>query len=100
MADKSARSRLIGQVVQVAQKRLPANRAQRAEPFLRQFFANVPPSDLRGGPPDNLAGGPLALWQWLQQRTPGTASVHAHKHAPPKAGWESQHRASAHNHNK
>src|SRR3546814_1117645 len=35
MADKSARSRLIGQVVQVAQKRLPANRAQRAEPFLR-----------------------------------------------------------------
>src|SRR3546814_18935908 len=49
MADKSARSRLIGQVVQVAQKRLPANPAKRAEPFLRAFFANVPRAEWRGG---------------------------------------------------
>ena len=93
MADKSAqtRSRLIGQVVQAAQKRLPAAKAQRAEPFLRQFFANVPPSDLRGDSADNLAGGALALWQWLQQRTPGKASVRAYNPDPARDGWESPH---------
>src|SRR3546814_221392 len=91
MAVKSARSGLLGQVVQVSRTSLPANRAQRAGPFLRQFFANVPPSDLRGGTPDNLAGGALALGQGLQQRTPGKASVRAYNPDPTKDGWESQH---------
>jgi glutamate dehydrogenase len=93
MADKSAqaRSRLIGQVVQAAKKRLSAARAERAEPFLRQFFANVPPSDLRGGTVDDLAGGALALWERLQQRAPGKASVRAYNPDPAKDGWESPH---------
>ena len=93
MADKSAqaRSRLVGQVVQAVQKRLSAAKAQRAEGFVRQFFANVPPSDLRGTTAQNLAGGALALWDSLQQRTPGKASVRGYNPDADKDGWESPH---------
>ncbi len=93
MADKSAqaRSRLIGQVVQAVGKRLSAAKAKRAEVFVRQFYANVPPSDLRGESADNLAGGALALWDSLQQRTPGKASLRAYNPDPETDGWESSH---------
>ncbi len=93
MVDKSAqaRSRLIGQVVQAVGKRLSAAKAKRAEVFVRQFLANVPPADLRGESADNLAGGVLALWDSLQQRTPGKASVRAYNPDPDRDGWESPH---------
>ncbi|HMA15696.1 MAG TPA: NAD-glutamate dehydrogenase, partial [Kiloniellaceae bacterium] len=86
-----ARSKLIGQVVQAARKRLAPTKAERAEAFIRQFFANVPPSDLRGDSAENLAGGALALWQRLQQRTPGKASVTAYNPEAAKDGWDSPH---------
>src|SRR5690606_4786180 len=93
MAENSAqaRSRLIGQVIQAARKRLPPTKAERAEAFIRQFFANVPPSDLRGDSPENLAGGALALWQRLEQRPPGKASVTAYNPVAAKDGWDSPH---------
>lgn len=93
MADKSAQARsgLIGQVIQVVRKRLSAAKAKRAEPFVRLCFANVPPSDLRGESAENLAGGALALWQSLQQRTPGKASVRGYNPDPKRDGWESAH---------
>ncbi|GAB4224814.1 MAG: NAD-glutamate dehydrogenase [Kiloniellaceae bacterium] len=93
MADKSAqaRSRLIGQIVQAAHKRLSPAKAKRAEPFVRQFFANVPPSDLRGESPANLAGGALSLWDRLQQRSPGKASVRAYNPDSERDGWETPH---------
>jgi glutamate dehydrogenase len=93
MADKSAqaRARLVGQVVLAVHKRLPAAKAKRAEAFVRQFFANVPPGDLRGDTAANLAGGALSLWETLQQRTPGKAIVRAYNPDPDKHGWESPH---------
>jgi len=93
MAEKSAqaRSRLIGQVIQAVHKRLSAAKAKRAEAFVRQFFANVPPSDLRGETVENLAGGALALWENLQQRAPGKASVRAYNPDGARDGWESPH---------
>ena len=93
MADKSAqaRSRLIGQVVQVVRKRLSATKAKRAEAFVRLFFANVPPSDLRGESVDNLAAAALTLWQGMQQRAPGKASVRGYNPDQKKDGWESAH---------
>ena len=93
MADKGAqaRSRLIGQIVQALGKRLTAAKAKQAEAFVRQFFANVPPSDLRGTSAENLAGGALALWDGLQQRSPGKARVRVYNPDPTKDGWESSH---------
>ncbi|WP_340116289.1 NAD-glutamate dehydrogenase [Pelagibius sp. 7325] len=93
MAEKSAqaRSRLIGQIIQAVHKRLSATKAKRAEAFVRQFFANVPPSDLRGETVENLAGGVLALWENLQQRAPGKASVRAYNPDGTRDGWESPH---------
>ena len=93
MADKSAqaRSRLIGQIVQAAAKRLTAAKAKRAEAFIRQFYANVPPSDLRGESVQDLAGSVLALWERLQQRSPGKASVRAYNPDPDRDGWGCAH---------
>jgi glutamate dehydrogenase len=93
MSDKTTkgRSRLISQVVQALNKRLSAAKAKRAEPFVRQFFANVPPSDLRGESADNLVGGALALWDSLQQRKPGRASVRVYNPDSERDGWESPH---------
>ncbi len=93
MADNSAqaRTRLISQVNQAVGKRLSAAKAKRVEAFVRQFYANVPPGDLRGESADNLAGGVLALWDSLQQRSPGKASVRAYNPDPAKDGWESAH---------
>ena len=50
-----------------------------AEDFCRRFYANVPPDDLRGVAPGDLAGAALSLWQALQQRLPGDARTRAEK---------------------
>jgi glutamate dehydrogenase len=93
MADKSAqaRSRLISQVMREVQKRLPEAKAKRAEVFVREFFANVPPSDLRRERPRDLAGGVLSLWEFLQQRPPGAAKVRAYNPDAERDGWETPH---------
>ncbi|WP_299623200.1 NAD-glutamate dehydrogenase [Pelagibius sp.] len=93
MADNSAqaRSRLISQVSQAVRKRLGAAKSKNAEVFVRQLFAHVPPSDLRGETAANLAGGALALWKRMQQRVPGEASVRVYNPDPKKDGWESAH---------
>ena len=93
MADTSAqgRSRLISQILQAARKRLGSRKSKNAEAFVQQFFANVPPSDLRGETPANLAGGVLALWGRFQNRVPGKALVHAYNPERKADGWESAH---------
>ncbi|WP_422369370.1 NAD-glutamate dehydrogenase [Pelagibius sp.] len=91
MAGSGAQTRLIGQVLQGVRKRLGASKSKAAENFVRQFFANVPPSDLRGETPANLAGGALALWDRLQSRRPGKASVRAYNPDVKADGWTSAH---------
>ncbi|NIA71020.1 NAD-glutamate dehydrogenase [Pelagibius litoralis] len=86
-----ARSRLISQVLQGVRKRLSAAKSKNAEGFVRQFFANVPPSDLRGETAANLAGGALALWDRLQTRVPRKASVRGYNPDLKADGWETAH---------
>ncbi len=68
-----------------------ADAALGAERFVRQFYAHVPPADMLGEEPDNLAGAALALWNFAQERKPGEARVRVYRPRIESVGWESSH---------
>ena len=47
---------------------LNRDRADTAERFVRQFYANVPPDDIIESSPDQLYSAALSIWQFAAQR--------------------------------
>ncbi|MEM7171722.1 MAG: NAD-glutamate dehydrogenase [Pseudomonadota bacterium] len=84
-------SKHINQIIQELKTRPKGGSSKIAHKFTRKLFANVPPDDVRGESPANLAGGTLALWNTLQQRKPGTAKVNVYNPDPKTHGWDSTH---------
>jgi len=82
---------LIDRVAERARERLKDARADLAERFARQFFANVPPDDILNESPDNLYGAALSLWATGQKRPPGTANIRVYNPRPEEQGWKSPH---------
>jgi glutamate dehydrogenase len=82
---------LIDRVAERLRERLEAARAEPAERFLHQFYANVPPDDIVSENPDNLYGAALALWSHGQTRPPGACKVRVYNPKPEEQGWKSSH---------
>ncbi|HYG26901.1 MAG TPA: NAD-glutamate dehydrogenase [Caulobacteraceae bacterium] len=55
---------------------------------MRQFYADVPPDDIRGRDPESLGGAALSLWQFAQERRPGAPKVRLYNPRPEEHGWE------------
>ncbi|MGQ9370876.1 NAD-glutamate dehydrogenase [Azospirillum sp. ST 5-10] len=76
-------------VVRQVRGRLDRDRADMAERFVRAFYANVPPDDIAQAPADQLYGAAVAMWQWGQERRPGTARVRVYNPRIEEHGWSS-----------
>ncbi|GIK99609.1 MAG: glutamate dehydrogenase [Alphaproteobacteria bacterium] len=82
---------LVGQVVGLAEKRLDRDRVAEVTRFLRAFYANVPPDDIREESPDDLFGAALSLWSFGAQRKPGSTKVRVYNPTTAENGWRSSH---------
>ncbi|HEX6861612.1 MAG TPA: NAD-glutamate dehydrogenase, partial [Thermoanaerobaculia bacterium] len=91
MISEKSKAELIDQVVERVRVRLNGDKSERAERFVRQFYAHVPPADILGDAPDNLAGAALALWEHAQERVPGQPKVRVYTPRIEANGWESSH---------
>mgnify|MGYP000936422862 CR=1 FL=1 len=76
-------------IVRQVHGRLAHGRAEAAERFVRQFYANVPPDDIVQTPADQLYGAALSIWQWGQERDPGQAKVRVLSPRLDSHGWQS-----------
>jgi glutamate dehydrogenase len=85
------KANLIEKSVERVRERLEPKRARVAEPFLRLFYANVPPDDIIDEAPDNLYGAALALLGFAQQRPSDEAKVRVYNPRLEEHGWRSSH---------
>ncbi|WP_419902923.1 NAD-glutamate dehydrogenase [Kiloniella sp.] len=84
-------SECIEKVVELVHKKISAAKAPMVEQFVRTFYENVPPDDLKEETPDNLFGSSLSLWGQLQQRKAGETKVKVYNPRPEEHGWKSSH---------
>jgi glutamate dehydrogenase len=91
ISTEKSKAELIDQVVERVRTRLDGGVSMGAEGFVRQLYAHVPPADLLGDSPDNLAGAALALWDFAQERTPGTPRIRVYNPRVEAHGWETSH---------
>ena len=85
------RTDLIEQVLERVRDRLEASRRERAQCFVRQFYANVPLDDIEQESPDNLYGAALALLGISQKRAKGEAKIRVYNPHLEEQGWKSPH---------
>ena len=94
-AAEKSRAKLIDDVVVLAKRDVGASASARTksfvELFVRAFYANVPPDDIKGETADNLAGAALSLWRFAQQRKPGRPKVRVYTPSLQDDGWRSSH---------
>jgi len=77
----------IGRIAALAGERAGGERRAEVERFVAQMYDNVPPDEILGDTPENLAKAALALWRFAQERTPGEPKVRLYQ--PAEEGWES-----------
>ncbi|SDG09986.1 NAD-glutamate dehydrogenase [Thalassobaculum litoreum] len=71
--------------------RLQGAKAETAETFVRQFFANVAPQDLIDEEVEDLFGAAIAIWTYGRERKPGQARIRAYNPRFEEVGWQSTH---------
>ena len=86
-AEKS-KSEWVDRVVERVRARLDGEVSQGVEAFVRQLYAHVPPADLLGDSPDNLAGAALSFWQLAQERKPGAPRIRIYNPRAEEHGWD------------
>jgi glutamate dehydrogenase len=82
---------LTEKIVRQLRSRLNRDKADQAERFVRQFYANVPPDDIVQSSAEQLYGAALAIWQFGQQRRPEAARIRIYSPRVEEHGWTSGH---------
>src|SRR5262249_5310073 len=85
-ADEQKRERIEGALGRVGERFSP-NRAQPIQRFVNQFYGHVPPEDVVPRGADDLYGAALSLWQFAQERAPGSAKLRAFNPRLDAEGW-------------
>ena len=94
--DETLKSDLIDKVADLATARLKkdgdtALRASDAESFIRQFYAYVPPGDIKDRDPAELYGAAVAFWKFGRQRDAGVPKIRVYNPRFEEHGWQSVH---------
>ncbi len=84
-------SELLDRVVEAAQRRLGDEPAAAVEPYLRRYFAHVPPDDIREESPDTLFGAAYCHWRLAARRNPEEPAVRVYNPRLDEHGWRSEH---------
>ena len=91
MKAEDQKRKLIDRVAARVPERVAADRADLAERFVRQFYAQVPPDDIIEEGADNLFGAAMSLWTHAQVRAAGTSKVRVYNPRQDEHGWKSTH---------
>ena len=91
MKSETLKQQLMDQVLRFAGGRIEKARAGQIEVFIRQFYANVPISDIAGDSPEELFSAALSLWQFAARRQPGAPKVRVFNPRQDEHGWRSPH---------
>lgn len=75
-------------ILTLAKARLDKALYPMMERFLSQFYGSLPKEDLAQETPENLLGGALALWEFLQQRETGKAKIRLYNPTLKTHGWQ------------
>ncbi len=86
----TAMGELLDRIVETAERRL-GEAATRVEPFLRRYFAHVPPDDIRSETPDTLFGAAYSHWRLAARRDPETPLVRVYNPRLDEHGWRCEH---------
>ncbi len=81
----------IGKVVGLARSRLPADRADGTETYIRLHYAQLGAEDLVSRDPEALYGAALSLWSFSQHRPPATPRVRVYTPTQEEHGWSTDH---------
>ncbi len=85
------KSDLIDQLLERVHGHLEGAKATRADHFVRDFYAHVPPDDILGEEPENLYGAALTLWSFARTRQPKETKVRVYNPRQDSHGWKSTH---------
>jgi len=88
---KQAGVGLLEQLDVLVRERLPAAQAEPAAVFIRHYFAQVDPGDLREREAGDLLGAALSHWNFMQQRDAGRPKVRVINPRLEENGWQSPH---------
>ncbi|MHA1536660.1 MAG: NAD-glutamate dehydrogenase [Alphaproteobacteria bacterium] len=87
----TVRPDLIDQIVGKNVRKFGKAAARKTEPFVRAFYAHVPPDDISGTDPADLLAAALALRSFAGKRSPGQAIIRAYNPGLEEDGWRSPH---------
>ena len=87
----AAEASLLDKIVSRCHERLPAEEADRAAEFARQYYAFAPPDYLEDRSPLDVYGAALAHWGFAGQRERGSAKVRVYNPQFETHGWQSSH---------
>jgi glutamate dehydrogenase len=87
---EQSKADLIDRIAEAAGDRSDLDRDQ-AQQFVRQLYAHVPPEDVLGDTPENLAGAAMSLWRFAARRNPGEPAIRVYHPTFEEEGWESSH---------
>ncbi len=90
MKSDKQKQQLIDEVVRHASERIEKSNAASVESFTRQFYANVPLSDVSEETPEDLCSAALSLWRFAGKRQAGVAKVRVFNPRQDEHGWRSQ----------
>ncbi len=85
------RTDLISATVKVAKTHLSGSRGERAEAFLRHYYAKVPVEDIAAEDPVTLFRAALAHWKFGEERPLREAKVRAYNPKLEEDGWQCDH---------
>ena len=88
---QEARSSLLERATAYVRSRIHGAQAAAAENFVRSYWERVPPEDIVGRDPVDLAGAALAHLHLSEHRPPGTARVRVYTPTFDDHGWASTH---------
>jgi glutamate dehydrogenase len=91
MRAEKLKNQLIDEVVRFVGERIERKRGAQIETFIRQFYANVPQSDIAGESAEDLFSAALSLANFAQNRAPLQAKVRVFNPRTDEHGWRSPH---------
>ena len=89
--EKKAKFELIRRLATKARRKLGKPQGDAATQFIHDYYAHVAPADMVERPEDELLGGALSIWSFLQTRRPDVPKIRVFNPDTDKDGWACDH---------
>ncbi|MEQ8604891.1 MAG: NAD-glutamate dehydrogenase [Marivibrio sp.] len=90
-ASDQRKAELLTKVRDLIDKRMPAEKAERARIFTDHYYRHTPPDDIADREAEDLYGAALSMWSFGQERPPGEPKIRVYNPRFEQHGWHSTH---------